>query len=428
MSSMPTNAASKQPRQGCAPAPTGGGETSVAGPSGRAGGVETVREQKTWNVTRVALFLGAGASAPYGMPTTSELKERINADSNGFPSQDMIDDKEFPDIEHVLDMLDKIIKFAKSRAGKHYAERVDGSFSNYVTKATVSRKTIMNLIAASYKWDPSYDSAAEVILSGLLALAESPEGRIAVFTTNYDLVLEAYCGRSNRQIECVDGFVHDKALRRYVWNGAFEPADDGIRTKMLLHKLHGSMNWQKGVDGNKQRLVQKPDDSASVDLSRDMYIRPSLDVKDSATQTEPYSTILKKFEESITAYDACLVIGYSFRDEHVSKVLVGIPESCKILIAVSPTAATDFWENALGRDVPPGKKTEWEKEEICSMKFTSREGEGLFYALHRRLAKDTAGYIIDMVKSIIKDKPPAHHMASVINGDPRETEAIGSAG
>ena len=42
-------------------------------------------------------------------------------DGANFPNQDLINDEEFPDIEHVLDMLDEIIKFSEPRAGKHYA-------------------------------------------------------------------------------------------------------------------------------------------------------------------------------------------------------------------------------------------------------------------------------------------------------------------
>lgn len=364
------------------------------------------------------------------MPTTRELKGRMSEDRKGFPSQDMIDDKEFPDIEHVLDVLDKITKFAASRAGEHYARQDGGHFSNYAANASKSMKAIMNLISASYNWDTTYDTVAEAILSGLFSLAESKEGRITVFTTNYDLVLEAYCGRPGRRIERVDGFVHDPTLRKYVWDGAFEPTGGEPRTKLLLYKLHGSMNWQKGEDGGGgggYRLVQKPDGSASVDLTRDVYIRPFLDVKDEATQTKPYSTILKKFEEIIPLHDVCVVVGYSFRDKHVSKVLAKLPMSCKVLISVSPTAAADFWENALSLAIPPGKKKEWEKEEVCSMKFTSDDRQGLFYALHKSLAKDTAGYVIDMIRSIIKDRPPAHSMASVIS-DPRETGAAGGAG
>lgn len=89
--------------------------------TGRADGDGTVHEQKARNVTRITLFLGAGASAPYGMPTTRKIKEKISMDGANFPNQDLINDEEFPDIEHVLDMLDEIIKFSEPRAGKHYA-------------------------------------------------------------------------------------------------------------------------------------------------------------------------------------------------------------------------------------------------------------------------------------------------------------------
>ena len=62
------------------------------------------------------------------------------------------------------------------------------------------------------------------------------------------------------------------------------------------------------------------------------------------------------------------------------------------------------------------------------MKFTSDDGQGLFYALHKSLAKDTAGYVFDTISSIIRDRPVGHLIGYFINGGPRETETADGAG
>lgn len=197
---------------------------------------------------KIALFLGAGASVPYGMPTTKELKDKIKYGDLDFPRKDLLDAGQFPDIEHVLSVLDQLIDFAESRAGKLYTMPADDNalpeattlsqsyqsfapysqlrqcadqFKQYVNLSRRSKDIVERLIYQYYKWDPSHAETAEKILGPLLDLAKSGEEHATVFTTNYDTVIEEYCGDSSRQTECIDGFKHDEARRRHVWNGEF---------------------------------------------------------------------------------------------------------------------------------------------------------------------------------------------------------------
>lgn len=327
---------------------------------------------------KLALFLGAGASVPYGMPTTKELRKKIDARDLDFPRRDLLDSSEFPDIEHVLSALDELGNFVHSRAGKLYAkfdadadangeeepvghvgasrasrergenEHIDGRFESYVEDSRDSKEIIERLITQNYKWDPSHDESAGKILRPLFDLARSKEGSITVFTTNYDTVIEEYCANSDRRIELVDGFQFHTAMRAMVWSGKFAPRGDNPPTKLFLYKLHGSMNWLAGGTAGRQLILQKPDTGASDDRARDMYIRPSLDTKSEATQREPYATILREFNRLLPLFDACIVIGYSFRDPHISKRLVKFAKAGKTLVVLSPTAVADFKKNALG--------------------------------------------------------------------------------
>ena len=385
-----------------------------------------------------ALFLGAGASVPYGMPTTEDLRNKINSLSPEFPRRDLLDAGTFPDIEHVLFVLDEIAKFARSRAGRLYTvhdagkfttgqlrnmadvfddeEVKSGVFEVYARRSKESREIIEGLITSSYRWDPSYNLAAEKILRPLFEMGRSKEGHVTVFTTNYDIAIETYCGSTNRHIERIDGFRFHQARGALVWNdGKFEPTDEKSPTKVFLYKLHGSMNWHKGDVDGKASIVQSPETNASEDRSRDMYIRPSLDVKEEATQSEPYATLVRTFDEALPTFDSCAVIGYSFRDKHISDKLIAFAKEGKVLIALGPHAAADFWKNALCRKLDYDKQAEWENVEVCSMKFATRRGQGYFYAIHKELAEETAESMASLIKSLIAERAPAYPMGTIVD-------------
>ena len=78
---------------------------------------------------KIALFLGAGASVPYGMPTTRELRDKIQDDDVDFPRKDLMDSAQFPDIEHILSALDELISFASTRAGILYMKLAQPSLA-----------------------------------------------------------------------------------------------------------------------------------------------------------------------------------------------------------------------------------------------------------------------------------------------------------
>lgn len=392
---------------------------------------------------KIALFLGAGASAPYGMPTTKDLWDRIRGSNPGFPRKDLLDPHRFPDVEHVLSVLDQLITFAGSRAGKLYAgsggggpeDKSDGTlehiftvrnirkreackiiasaFKLYVGESRNSKKIIEKLMARSYKWNPSSDKDAEKILRPLFDLARSEEGHVTVFTTNYDTVIEEYCAIPRRRIECIDGFNLHDARRTLVWDGRFVPRNDDFPTKVFLYKLHGSMNWVADADGDRGLILQKPDTGASDDRARDMYIRPSLDAGGGAVQREPYAAILREFRKSLPSFNACIVIGYSFRDPDISKELVKFAGSGRILIVLSPTATSDFENNALKGAPPTGEKGKWRgNDAVRVMELGPEDVHGGVCAINGSLDAYIVDGIIDVIKSIIEETTSGRRVAA----------------
>lgn len=383
---------------------------------------------------RIALFFGAGASAPYGMPTTRDLRDRIKRGDLDFPRKDLFDSVRFPDIEHVLSVLNQMIAFAESRAGKLYAELGGGppgdggggttgttfstrgarrseahkisadAFKAHAIESHRSKEIIERLITQNYRWDPSNNKSAEKILKPLFDLAKSGEGHVTIFTTNYDTVIEEYCGNPDRHIERIDGFKFHDARRALVWDGDFAPRNDAFDTKVFLYKLHGSMNWLADDSGDRARIVQKPSTDASGDRARDMYIRPSLDAKDEATKKEPYATILRRFTQTLSSFDACIVIGYSFRDPHIAEELVRFAKNGKILVIMSPTAVDDFGNYAMGGGPDSGATGGRSGRSRASRAAFAMAGwKGIVCALNERLDEDTMKRTTDSIKSAIKD-------------------------
>ncbi len=374
---------------------------------------------------RIALFLGAGASVPYGMPTTKDLRDKIRRGDSDFPREDLLDSDRFPDIEHVLSTLDQLLGFMHSPAGQLYEKFIKTApseetrdkhsymlaverFRTYVEDSQASKEIIERLITQNYKWNVSNNESAEKILRPLFDLAKSRKGHITVFTTNYDTVIEEYCAQPDHDIECVDGFKLHAARRTLIWDGKFSPQNDDFSTKVFLYKLHGSMSWLADDSGDQGSILHKPDTTASDDRARDIYIRPSLDTKGEATQREPYATILRRFEHILPAFDACIVIGYSFRDPHICERLIKFAKAGKTLVVLSPTAAADFRGNALNEKSTYQDKGGWSGKFPRQITLESSGKRRDVHIINRKLDGDDMDGIIDRIRSAINDDPSYH--------------------
>ena len=357
---------------------------------------------------KIALFLGAGASAPYGMPTTKDFLDKLGRD---FPRRDLLEHGQYHDIEHILLILDQTIRFAKQEAGKYHCQ-IDSDFRDKAEKSKKAKKIIERLVRSHYKWSPSNNPVAEKILTTLIDLAKSDDQRATVFTTNYDTAIESYCEKADRKIDRIDGFKYNNTAKQNIWEENFRSNDDGLPTKVYLYKLHGSISWQEVEVDGKTAIVQKPDGSTPDRRSRDMYIRPSLDVKSEATHEEPYKSLFSNFKDELQSFRVCVVIGYSFRDKHILKEFIKFIKDGNILIAVSPTSAADFWD-ALKKQPPSYKMDKWNKKELYSMSYRPGDKAG-FYAVRQKLDKSSMDTILDTITGIINNKRSADSMGSIV--------------
>ena len=318
----------------------------------------------------IALFLGAGASVCLDMPTTKSFKERLRSD----PEVDNLDEtthqllytlldmQEFPDIEHVLKCIEditsknhgiKLLHRFEEMGARQAIVEINGTnltMSDLEKNLSEIREIIKEAVFRYYSWmqEDRYDEILNEVFGSLIRFLGDESSRIIIFTTNYDCIIEEHCSR-NDDLDVIDGFEYSKERRVEVWKGDFSHSVKSDKSKVYLHKLHGSLNWK---DHKKNGFVKTTDEIKmnGTKYRNNLLIYPTLDPKE-AVNNEPYVTIHNEFERSMRKADVCISIGYSFRDSDVNKIFQTFIRSKKGFISISPTSSLDYYENLCNRTI-----------------------------------------------------------------------------
>jgi hypothetical protein len=155
-----------------------------------------------------------------------------------------------------------------------------------------------------------------------LALALPRPATIDIFTTNYDRAIEKIWTNGLQKealgsnYHLVNGFA---TRNEYLAGKSWYPAsyDEENRPKgdvIRLFKLHGSLNWRRGDDGN---IVETEADEYQRDRSALIY--PLRGLK--GPQLEPFETLFRFWDDALSTATDCVVVGSSLRDSHVAKAL-----------------------------------------------------------------------------------------------------------
>lgn len=321
---------------------------------------------------KVSLFLGAGASTNYWMPTTRELKEELakeHAKGKGKRGGAVDDDGNGPDvwscllsasnsldIEHVLLLADTVDGLNETEGGRELVKnsgRLGRQLEEVMRVGRVARQGVFR----RYAWDHRLDESARELLGPLvgMAMGMNGNGRVAVFTTNYDRAVEEFCEGGGL---CVyDGFRLNDKTGRWVWSGEFGAGKDkggtgGAPGVVRLYKLHGSLDWKYN---DRHGVLRADYDGSSTSAHyRDVLIHPSLADKEGEIRDEPYKTIHESFKKELESSDACVVVGFSFRDRHIASEFRRFAEhDDKTLIVVGPGAPEDVHKHILEK--PSGR-------------------------------------------------------------------------
>jgi SIR2-like protein len=153
------------------------------------------------------------------------------------------------------------------------------------------------------------DASRVGYLAPLLNLA-AQQGVATIATLNYDLSVE--------MLAQLHGVAIDRGLEGWVDSGTWDWSSEGVR----LLKLHGSIDW--GYEQSPREEWGLPDRTARLvneltDQSLDPVVLFGQRAKLRADG--PFLDLLQRFVLDLDGASHLVVIGYSFRDDHVNAVI-----------------------------------------------------------------------------------------------------------
>jgi hypothetical protein len=301
---------------------------------------ETLKKQ-------VMIFVGAGASASFGYPTTEQFIDRLEKTilasvtksgarlAEGKLLSDILTLRHVKDVEHVLEILQSLQVFEKHPI-KEFREKfkisiampsISNNLDDFLAVAKGLEDEIKSYVYQQYQFAPETIDQVNSTYKPFLEQISLYTGHneIPIFTTNYDRVVEKYCQKNG--VICIDGF-RDLKTEEYEW--CPEEFRRSEKTPVIkLFKLHGSLNWRRRYDGMPVKIGSEERVLESKQFKENILIYPA---EKSKPEIEPFKTLHEKFEEYYKNSDVCIFVGFAFRDEYLNNVIARGLENRKIII------------------------------------------------------------------------------------------------
>ena len=204
----------------------------------------------------------------------------------------------------------------------HFYDDSEIELDKKKVKLSQIRKDIFEIIKDKCSIQCPEDSAKfphKILLEKLLQRkVTSP--RIKVFTLNYDLLFEYASEKINAIM--IDGFSftfprtfsgryfdYDIVQRE---NSKVQEEDNFIQRVFHLHKLHGSVNWERKGD---KTIIHENSLEPLMVYPRDAKYEDSYD--------QPFFEMMARFQRSLRINNDTLLlcIGYSFNDKHINSAI-----------------------------------------------------------------------------------------------------------
>ena len=297
-------------------------------------------------------LLGAGISFNSNIPLMKSLTGRVEnmiTDTEDkviydFLKEELVDEAH---IEHYLSHIGDLIAIADRTKAKQAS--ING---NFFTKDQLVHlhESIIAFIGDTVRYGYKNDGATEVIgtsekpivkidshIKFLKALSYnrtnlSSRTNLSFFTTNYDTLLEDALGIEGFIVK--DGF-SGGALAHWNPRQEFEEVLKSPRT-YLVHKLHGSIDWQRDEDN---RLFRTRYGTTYLSKKSNIMIYPQA-TKYVETQKDPFAYLFASLRNAINSKDEnkLIICGYSFGDAHINAEIesaLSTPSNKTTLIAFS---------------------------------------------------------------------------------------------
>jgi len=363
---------------------------------------------------RWAVFLGAGASYDYGIPTMAEIADilrsliRDNKPQHGIskPTLELLktlcpDDEKSPTSWNIEDLLTRLSQLLDAAGTTNAAfAPVTTAVGSCEIPATAIKQASEELIGfmakmcdLSSREHPKHGTGkVDYLADFLLAMGSfgRPANRlIRVFSTNIDLCVEAALvrlsqrPRADRRPDFVllDGF--ESAVLPTFNMGCYrrEAASFGDRCAVYYWKLHGSIDWTysqaiganvptggEAIYSDESIIVRRVDAALSENLAKcgalaakqpdanqRIVIFPT-PAKYSQTYTFPYMDMFEAFRRTLEEIELLICIGTSFPDQHIRSAIRSFVERDNtLLFVVDPQVKSDALKPFFGiaRSVQP---------------------------------------------------------------------------
>ena len=313
----------------------------------------------------VILFLGAGASVNAGVPETfgflNKFKESLAENPDQLKAYDKIIDilqkwresqgSAAPevDVELLLETLERL-ETKEQDILLRFHEISSYTLSGYTLKKPL-KDQLKDLIRQTGIVSASKVSYLEPLL-GFVG-----ENRpLDIFSVNYDIAIEQFCSVYKR--EYTDGF-------DLYWDAKnFDRTDVDFR----LYKVHGSILWYKTDRGYYVKLPTKTEASRVELITGEQAVSLMLYPMRKWDYDEPLLEMLLKMKIALEKTHFVVVIGYSFRDDHIRRIFWDAARTNKRLtmILISPNAREIYERKLKDYQIPElghGFSSEFERTE-----------------------------------------------------------------
>ena len=302
----------------------------------------------------IGLFLGAGASTLYDMPTTMTIMDEIKNTFSESHFQYILNNFEDKDLEVIYQEVSKTIELLsvvmenKLFVHTHIKHNnINISLNHFSGSLKSLLANISHLIHKKYYLDENYNSeAAHSTFKKLVDFCLKDTQDLDIFTTNYDNSVSSFCKKYQNDYRFCDGFMPHEKSDQMIFNENFltNAFENEAKSIIRLFKLHGSVDWAPMmIDGI---------DHLGKNYNPDNYVGeftpPTLINK--KPDTYPTNILNQLFAEKFSEYDLCIIIGTSFRDQHINEVIKKRIADKKLTILISPTILHDYAKHALGKD------------------------------------------------------------------------------
>lgn len=291
----------------------------------------------------VIILLGAGASKDAGLPLaqelTQELKYRLpSIKCNGKTHSefrelfDTIADLD-PEAERNYERFFEWLRFLNQGNTPPFCKLTRFKIDSRLVDAARDLQTCVAKPIQEIFCDYNQRSSYQPDYLAKLGEFVPNDGRLHVFTLNYDLCVEDACEK--QEIDVTTGFCRDTGH----WSPSlFRRSVPGIN----LYKLHGSLNWDIDHDRENQPVIEKylsrRKNPQRCSPGSQIVLGPG-----SKLQTdEPFVTLYSKFHRLLGEAKICVTVGFSFQDEHITKPLSDQKKRGPTIVDVQCSAVRDL--------------------------------------------------------------------------------------